>query len=93
MAQKPLVLVIEDEAAQREVLLYNIEAAGYDAIWADNGEDGILLAQENNPDVIIVDWMMPNLSGIEVCRQLRAHPETNQMPWLLHDNKIRGPMD
>ena len=83
MAQKPLVLVIEDEAAQREVLLYNIEAAGYDAIWATNGEDGVLLAQENNPDLVIVDWMMPNLSGIEVCRQLRANPETKDMHIIL----------
>ena len=76
MPQKPLVLVIEDEAAQREVLVYNIEAAGYEAIWSDNGEDGVLSAQENNPDVIIVDWMMPKLSGIQVCRQLRANPDT-----------------
>ena len=83
MAQKPLILVIEDEAAQREVLLYNIEAAGYDAIWADNGEDGVLLSQENNPDLIVVDWMMPNLSGIEVCRQLRANPETKDMHIIL----------
>ena len=96
MAQKPLVLVIEDEAAQREVLLYNIEAAGYEAIWADNGEDGILLAQENNPDVIVVDWMMPNLSGVEVCRQLRAKPETKDMHIILltakstEADKVRG---
>ena len=96
MAQKPLVLVIEDEAAQREVLLYNIEAAGYEAIWADNGEDGVLSAQENNPDVIVVDWMMPNLSGIEVCRQLRANPETKDMHIILltakstEADKVRG---
>ena len=83
MAQKPLILVIEDEAAQREVLLYNIEAAGYDAIWADNGEDGVLLSQENNPDLVVVDWMMPNLSGIEVCRQLRANPETKDIHIIL----------
>ena len=83
MAQKPLILVIEDEAAQREVLLYNIEAAGYGAIWADNGEDGVLLSQENNPDLVVVDWMMPNLSGIEVCRQLRANPETKDMHIIL----------
>ena len=83
MAQKPLVLVIEDEAAQREVLVYNIEAAGYEAIWSDNGEDGVLSAQENNPDVIIVDWMMPKLSGIQVCRQLRANPDTKDMHIIL----------
>lgn len=83
MPQKPLVLVIEDEAAQREVLVYNIEAAGYEAIWSDNGEDGVLSAQENNPDVIIVDWMMPKLSGIQVCRQLRANPDTKDMHIIL----------
>ena len=72
MAKRPQILVIEDEAPQREILLYNVEAAGYDAIWADNGEDGVVLAYENEPDVIILDWMMPKLSGIEACRQLRA---------------------
>ncbi|NBR34958.1 MAG: response regulator, partial [Rhodobacteraceae bacterium] len=75
----PQILVIEDEAAQREVLLYNIKAAGFDAIWADNGEEGVLLAQENAPDVIVVDWMMPKLSGLEVCRQLRAMPATQDI--------------
>ena len=96
MVHVPQILVIEDEAAQREVLLYNIKAAGFDAIWADNGEEGVLLAQENAPDVIVVDWMMPKLSGLEVCRQLRAMPATQDMAIILltakseESDKVRG---
>lgn len=96
MAQRPQILIIEDEAPQREILLYNVEAAGYDAIWADNGEDGVVLAYENEPDVIILDWMMPKLSGIEACRQLRAKPSTKEIPIILltarseDADKVRG---
>ena len=96
MVHVPQILVIEDEAAQREVLLYNIKAAGFDAIWADNGEEGVLLAQENAPDVIVVDWMMPKLSGLEVCRQLRAKPATQDIAIILltakseETDKVRG---
>ena len=96
MAQRPQILIIEDEAPQREILLYNVEAAGYDAIWADNGEDGVVLAYENEPDVIILDWMMPKLSGIEACRQLRAKPSTKDIPIILltarseDADKVRG---
>lgn len=96
MVHVPQILVIEDEAAQREVLLYNIKAAGFDAIWADNGEEGVLLAQENAPDVIVVDWMMPKLSGLEVCRQLRAKPATQDIAIILltakseESDKVRG---
>lgn len=96
MAKKPLVLVVEDEAAQREVLLFNLEANGYDAIAAENGDEGLLLAYENNPDLIILDWMMPHLSGIEVCRQLRGKSETKETPIILLSarsedmDKVRG---
>jgi two-component system phosphate regulon response regulator PhoB len=96
MAKAPLILVIEDEAAQREVLLYNVKAAGYDAIWADNGEDGAVLAYENIPDVIVADWMMPKLSGLELCRQLRAKQTTKDIPIILltarsdDADKVRG---
>ena len=62
----PTVLLVEDEPAQRELLAYNLEAEGFDVITADNGEDGLILVDENEPDLIILDWMMPQLSGIEV---------------------------
>ena len=69
---RPTVLLVEDEPAQREMLAYNLEAEGFDVITADNGEDGLILVDENDPDLIVLDWMMPQLSGIEVCRRLKA---------------------
>ena len=66
MAQQPHVLVVEDEAAQLEVLAYNLEAGGFRVTRAENGEEGMLCVDEDAPDVIVLDWMMPNLSGIEV---------------------------
>lgn len=96
MSARPTILVVEDEAAQREVLRYNLDAAGYDVVATDNGEDGLLLAYETVPDLIILDWMMPRLSGIEVCRQLRVKPATKDIPIILlsarseETDKVRG---
>lgn len=76
MTQQPHVLIVEDEAAQREVLAYNLEAEGFRVSRAENGEEGLLCVDEDPPDVIVLDWMMPNLSGIEVCRRLKMKPDT-----------------
>ena len=73
---RPTVLLVEDEPAQRELLAYNLEAEGFDVITADNGEDGLILVDENDPDLIVLDWMMPQLSGIEVCRRLKSNSKT-----------------
>lgn len=75
-AVQPRVLVVDDEPAQREVLAYNLEAEGFSVSRAENGEEALLLVDEDMPDVIILDWMMPQLSGIEVCRRLKLRPET-----------------
>ena len=83
MVERPKILIIEDEPAQREILLYQLKKAGFAALWADNGEEGLLLAQENLPDVLILDWMLPKLSGLEICRQLRAHQDTKHIPIIL----------
>jgi two-component system phosphate regulon response regulator PhoB len=83
MVQQPRVLLVEDEFAQREVLAYNLEAEGFDVIQADNGEDALLLVDEDHPDMIILDWMMPKLSGIEVCRRLKMRPETRSIPIIM----------
>lgn len=80
---QPHVLIIEDEPAQREVLTYNIEAEGYRVSKAVDGEEGLLFVEEDTPDVIVLDWMMPNLSGIEVCRRLKMKPETRQIPIIM----------
>ncbi len=96
MAQQPHVLIVEDEAAQREVLAYNLEAEGFRVTRAENGEEGLLCVDEDTPDVIVLDWMMPNLSGIEVCRRLKIKPDTRAIPIIMLSarseevDKVRG---
>lgn len=96
MSQIPHVLVVDDEASQREMLVYNIEAEGYRTTKADNGEAALLSVAEDPPDVIILDWMMPRLSGIEVCRQLKIRKETQAIPVIMLSarteevDKVRG---
>ena len=80
---RPTVLLVEDEPAQRELLDYNLEAEGFDVITADNGDDGLILVDENDPDLIVLDWMMPQLSGIEVCRRLKSNSKTRQIPVIM----------
>ena len=96
MAQQPHVLIVEDEAAQREVLAYNLEAEGFRVTRAENGEEGLFCVAEDPPDVMVLDWMMPNLSGIEVCRRLKMRPETRGIPIIMLSarseevDKVRG---
>jgi two-component system phosphate regulon response regulator PhoB len=71
----PLVLVVDDEPAQRALLSYNLEASGFRVLTAQDGEEALLMIAEEAPDVILLDWMLPRVSGIEVCRQIRARPE------------------
>ncbi len=93
---QPVVLLVEDEPAQRAVLSYNLEAEGFAVQTADNGEDAMLLIAESAPDLILLDWMMPHVSGIEVCRRLRARPETRGIPIIMLSarseemDKVRG---
>ena len=82
-AQTPRVLVVEDEPAQREVLAYNLQAEGFDVSQAQNGEEALMLVAEDMPDIIVLDWMMPNLSGIEVCRRLKIKPDTRSIPVIM----------
>lgn len=81
--QQPSVLLVEDEPAQREVLAYNLEAEGFHVHQARDGEEALMMVDEAQPDIIILDWMMPNLSGIEVCRRLKMRPETRSIPIIL----------
>ena len=82
-ANHPRVLVVEDEPAQREVLAYNLEAEGFEVSRASNGEEALILVDEDMPDIIVLDWMMPNLSGIEVCRRLKMRSETRGIPVIM----------
>ncbi|MEO9575283.1 MAG: phosphate regulon transcriptional regulator PhoB [Tateyamaria sp.] len=82
-ADQPRVLIVEDEPAQREVLAYNLEAEGFAVSQAQNGEEALLLIHEDAPDIIVLDWMMPNLSGIEICRRIKIKPETRSIPVIM----------
>ncbi|MCQ0092802.1 phosphate regulon transcriptional regulator PhoB [Roseovarius sp. M141] len=77
------VLLVEDEPAQREVLIYNLEAEGFAVRCAENGEDAMLMVSEALPDLVILDWMMPKVSGIEVCRQLKTRDDTRHIPVIM----------
>ena len=83
MSAKPSVLVVEDEPAQREVLAYNLEAEGFNVARAENGEEALLLVDELAPDIIVLDWMLPSVSGIEVCRRLKTRHETRNIPIIM----------
>ena len=82
-AAQPQILLVEDEPAQREILAYNLESEGFDVRRDENGEEAILLVAEALPDLIILDWMMPLLSGIEVCRQLKTREDTRNIPVIM----------
>ena len=92
----PSVLIVEDEPAQLEMLSYNLGKAGFSVLTAKDGEEGLLLADEMRPDLIILDWMLPTVSGIEVCRQLKGQSQTRAIPVILltargeETDKIRG---
>jgi two-component system phosphate regulon response regulator PhoB len=81
--EQPSVLLVEDEPAQREVLSYNLEADGFRVLTADNGEEALMMVAETPPDIIVLDWMMPNVSGIEVCRQLKTRSATRAIPIIM----------
>jgi two-component system, OmpR family, phosphate regulon response regulator PhoB len=92
----PRILIVEDEEALTLLLRYNLEAAGYDVDTAARGDDADVRLKETSPDLVILDWMLPGLSGIELCRRLRAQPETRQLPIIMltargeESERIRG---
>ncbi len=79
----PCVLIVEDEIAQLELVAYNFEKEGFRVVCASDGEEGLLAAEEEEPDLIVLDWMLPKVSGIEVCRQLKRQNQTKQIPVLM----------
>lgn len=93
---EPLVLVVEDEAALVTVLRYNLEKAGFRVAEAGDGEEALLVLREQQVDLVLLDWMLPSLSGIEVCRRLRRRPETSALPVIMltargeEGDRIRG---
>ncbi|MFY8093666.1 MAG: phosphate regulon transcriptional regulator PhoB [Niveispirillum sp.] len=95
-ALKPLILVVEDEADLVTLLSYNLEREGFRVVTAGDGEEALLLADERSPHLILLDWMLPLMSGLEVCRQLRRNPKTRETPVIMltargeEADKVRG---
>ncbi len=93
---KPLVLVVEDEDALSTLLTYNLEREGYRVVYARDGDEALLIIDEQRPDLCLLDWMLPKVSGIELCRRLRSRPQTRNLPIILltargeETDRIRG---
>ena len=77
------ILIVDDEPAQLELLRYNLEQAGFDILQASNGKAALDIVETEQPDLLVIDWMMPEASGIDVCRQLRSRPETKALPIIM----------
>ena len=92
----PRILIVEDEDALALLLRYNLEAAGYKVETVARGDEAGVRLRESNPDLVILDWMLPGISGIELCRQLRARPQTRQLPVIMltargeESERVRG---
>ena len=82
-AGRPSVLVVEDEAAIATLLRYNLEKQGFHVEEAGDGQEALNLIAETTPDLVLLDWMLPTLSGLEVCRQIRRRHETRNLPVIM----------
>jgi two-component system phosphate regulon response regulator PhoB len=96
MQMTPHVLVVEDEDSLATLLQYNLQKEGYDVALAGDGEEALLLVDERLPDLVVLDWMLPKVSGIEVCRRLRQRNETRNVPIIMltargeETDRVRG---
>jgi len=77
------ILVVEDESALVEILRYNLEKEGFSVLAAADGEAALEAIADHKPDLLILDWMLPHVSGLEICRQLRRKPETRELPIIM----------
>ncbi|MGB0683569.1 MAG: phosphate regulon transcriptional regulator PhoB [Magnetovibrionaceae bacterium] len=93
---KPYILVVEDEASLIELLRYNLETEGFRVEVAEDGEEALMKINEDTPDLALLDWMLPKLSGLDVCRRLRGRMETRNMPIIMltakgeEEDRVRG---
>lgn len=94
--QRALILIVEDDPPLAELLRWHVSQAGYDVLATADGEDAVLLIEEERPDLVILDWMIENLSGIEVCRRIRRMGELSSLPVIMltarsaEDDRLRG---
>ena len=92
----PSILVVEDERPQLEVLSYNLEKEGFEVTGVEDGDEALIVADELRPDLIILDWMLPNVSGIEICRRLKARDGAANTPIIMltargdESDRVRG---
>ena len=92
----PYILVVEDEDSLATLLQYNLQKEGYEVALAGDGEEALLKVDERLPDLVVLDWMLPKVSGIEVCRRLRQRNETRNLPIIMltargeESDRIRG---
>jgi two-component system phosphate regulon response regulator PhoB len=92
----PSILIVEDEADLVVLLRYNLEAEGFAVVTAASGDEAVERIRDGVPDLILLDWMLPGLSGIELCRRWRARPETAQVPIIMitargeEEERVRG---
>jgi two-component system, OmpR family, phosphate regulon response regulator PhoB len=93
---KAEVLLVEDDTSLAELLIWNLTSEGFDVRHTKDGEEALILVRERVPDAIILDWMIENVPGIEVCRQLRKRPESKSVPIIMltarteEEDRIRG---
>ncbi|ABQ61418.1 phosphate regulon transcriptional regulatory protein phoB [Brucella ovis IntaBari-2006-46-332] len=96
MSQVPRIAVVEDEEALSVLLRYNLEAEGYQVDTMLRGDEAEIALRESVPDLLILDWMLPGVSGIELCRRLRQRPETGRLPIIMltargeESERVRG---
>ena len=83
MGNRASILVVEDEPAQREVLRYNLIAEGFDVVLAETGDEALERLAEMRPDLVVLDWMLPGPSGIEICRQIKSGRESRAIPVIM----------
>lgn len=90
------ILLVEDDPSLTELICYNLEQEGFEVLVEMDGEEGLMSAQSNTPDLILLDWMLPNLSGIEICRRIRRDKSTQNIPVIMltarseENDRIRG---
>ena len=82
-AARPTILIVEDEAPLLTLMRYNLEKQGFTVEEATDGQEALLRVAEARPDLILLDWMLPAMSGLEVCRQLRRRPNTRDLPIIM----------
>ena len=92
----PSILVVEDDDALATLLQYNLEKEGYRVAVTGDGEEALMRVEEKQPDLVVLDWMLPKVSGIEICRRIRQRPESRNLPIIMltargeESDRIRG---